>query len=106
MRNTLNLGDERRENVGDRKTYIPDASHSPRGEHIFESEVNRHGPDMLANPRYGHVITGDDGSLYRPAIEVVNVFCYSGQQETPDVMFIKILLDLERCWKLPASYLQ
>ena len=35
MRNALNWGSERQENVGDRKRYIPDASPDPGGKRVY-----------------------------------------------------------------------
>ena len=35
MRNALNWGSERQENVGDREIYIPDTSPDPGGKHVY-----------------------------------------------------------------------
>ena len=40
-----------------------------------ENEMSRHGQDMPANLRRGHVIARDDGS-FQPTIEVPDAFCH------------------------------
>ena len=39
MRNALNWGSERQENVGDREIYIPDTSPDPGGKHVYIPNV-------------------------------------------------------------------